>query len=134
MGISRRGFIAGLGALIAAPAIVRASSLMPVKALPAGSSCLSLYAELCDVTRKAFVPRLFIQLYAASPALAYLTGQFDSADLARPALPENPPLSLLARDKREALLRSPRQHLTGSRYSRLIDQQPIAAHDSFAIA
>lgn len=31
--IGRRGFLTGLGALIAAPAIVRASSLMPVKAL-----------------------------------------------------------------------------------------------------
>jgi hypothetical protein len=29
---SRRGFLAGIGALFAAPAIVRASSLMPVKA------------------------------------------------------------------------------------------------------
>jgi hypothetical protein len=29
---SRRGFLVGLGAVIAAPAIVRASSLMPVKA------------------------------------------------------------------------------------------------------
>lgn len=32
MMLSRRGLIAGLGALLAAPAIVRASSLMPVKA------------------------------------------------------------------------------------------------------
>lgn len=32
--ISRRKLIGGLGLLIAAPAIVRASSLMPVKALP----------------------------------------------------------------------------------------------------
>jgi hypothetical protein len=31
--IQRRNFIAGLGALIAAPAIVRAASLMPVRAL-----------------------------------------------------------------------------------------------------
>lgn len=30
---TRRGFLAGLGALLAAPAIVRASSLMPVKML-----------------------------------------------------------------------------------------------------
>ena len=31
---SRRGFLAGLGALIAAPAIVHAQSLMPIKPLP----------------------------------------------------------------------------------------------------
>lgn len=33
--IGRRGFIAGLAAAFAAPAIVRASSLMPVKKMPA---------------------------------------------------------------------------------------------------
>lgn len=32
--IDRRTLLTGLGALIAAPAIVRASSLMPIKALP----------------------------------------------------------------------------------------------------
>jgi len=32
---TRRGFLIGLGALLAAPAIVRATSIMPVKALPA---------------------------------------------------------------------------------------------------
>lgn len=31
---SRRGFLAGLGALIAAPAIVKATSIMPVKVYP----------------------------------------------------------------------------------------------------
>ena len=33
MQLSRRGFIGGLGALIAAPAIVRAASLMPVRGI-----------------------------------------------------------------------------------------------------
>lgn len=32
--ISRRGLIGGLASLLAAPAIVKASSLMPVRALP----------------------------------------------------------------------------------------------------
>lgn len=32
--IGRRGLLRGLGALLAAPAIVRASSLMPVRSLP----------------------------------------------------------------------------------------------------
>lgn len=32
--IRRRGFIAGLGALLAAPAVVRAGSLMPVRRVP----------------------------------------------------------------------------------------------------
>ena len=34
MTITRRGLITGLATFLAAPAIVRASSLMPVKALP----------------------------------------------------------------------------------------------------
>lgn len=34
---SRRGFIRGLGLLLAAPAIIRVSSLMPVKVLPSES-------------------------------------------------------------------------------------------------
>lgn len=32
--LTRRGLITGLASLLAAPAVVRASSLMPVKALP----------------------------------------------------------------------------------------------------
>ncbi len=35
--LSRRGLIAGVGALLASPAIVRASSIMPVKAWAAAS-------------------------------------------------------------------------------------------------
>lgn len=37
MVITRRGLITGLASLLAAPAIVRASSLMPVKMLPTGA-------------------------------------------------------------------------------------------------
>lgn len=33
--ISRRGLVSGLAALVAAPAIVKAASLMPVRTLPA---------------------------------------------------------------------------------------------------
>lgn len=34
--MNRRGFLFGIGSLLAAPAIVRAGSLMPVKTLPGG--------------------------------------------------------------------------------------------------
>lgn len=67
---------------VAAPAIVRAASIMPVKAIdvaefewspfytayPVGS----LYGELTEMTRAAFVPRLFQQIYFASPILQAL--------------------------------------------------------------
>src|SRR5215469_2794147 len=39
-------------------------------AVPTGS----LYNELTAVTRRAFVPRLFVQIYFASPTLFYLLG------------------------------------------------------------
>lgn len=34
----------------------------------------SLYSELTSVTRRAFVPRLFVQIYFATPTLFYLIG------------------------------------------------------------
>lgn len=86
---SRRGFIAGLGALfVAAPAIVRAASIMPVKAISfedllrermdeayritRDSISENLYGSLTNVTRAAFVPRLFVQTWFASPLLEAL--------------------------------------------------------------
>lgn len=86
---SRRGFIAGLGALfVAAPAIVRAASIMPVKSLSIDDLLAqriafaeaemarhinsNLYGELTRITRAAFVPRLFQQIYFASPILQAL--------------------------------------------------------------
>lgn len=72
---SRRGFLTGLISFVAAPAIVRASSLMPVKALPLELTHeetvallrQDLYSELSAVTRKAFIPRLFAQVYKGAP-------------------------------------------------------------------
>ena len=46
---------------------------MPISgggAVPTGS----LYTELSSVTRRAFVPKLFVQLYFASPTLFYMLG------------------------------------------------------------
>lgn len=39
----------------------------------------SLYTELTAVTRRAFVPRLFVQIYFASPTLFYLWGNAQRA-------------------------------------------------------
>jgi hypothetical protein len=64
--LHRRGFLTGVFSAFAAPAIVRVESIMPVKAMP-------LYEELTAITRKVFVPRLFIQLYHESPELNLLT-------------------------------------------------------------
>lgn len=48
---TRRTLITGLVSLVAAPAIVRISSLMPVKAYPV------------DVVRRTYRPRFFLPLY-----------------------------------------------------------------------
>lgn len=49
---SRRSFISGIGAIIAAPAIVRASSLMPIKALDDGTWRHKSQAEImADIER-----------------------------------------------------------------------------------
>jgi hypothetical protein len=42
--LARRGFLFGLGALLAAPAIVRAESLMPVRAIVRASTFPTLMA------------------------------------------------------------------------------------------
>lgn len=84
---SRRSFITGLAALIAAPAVVRYASLMPVKAMPSvedlnallrarleeccritrENMANSLYGNLTDMTRAAFVPSLQVQVYDRWP-------------------------------------------------------------------
>lgn len=74
--MNRRGFLSGFGALIAAPAIVHAGNLMPIKAVtwadPVAWAGGLDYAELAGVTRKALVPRLFVQIYAESPVIRAL--------------------------------------------------------------
>ncbi len=54
--ITRRGLLGGFGALLAAPAIVRVASLMPVKSWPSG-------LVLCD--GRMLPKRLYRELYAA---------------------------------------------------------------------
>ncbi len=75
--MNRRGFLTGLVSALAAPAIVRASSLMPVRVMPdtdwldaayamtRDQMTKNLYGDLIDTTRKAIVPRLFVQLRTA---------------------------------------------------------------------
>lgn len=75
---SRRGFLAGLGAvLITAPAIVRASSIMPVRQmliLGPGDRMpyLASPMDIAAVTRRAFMPRIYVQIYEQSPDFRHL--------------------------------------------------------------
>ena len=83
--LTRRGFICGLTGVLAAPAIVRATSLMPVvpfeRWLP-GPTITGRFvgydgtfdyvgSELSEITRKAFIP-LIVQQYREDPLLAWL--------------------------------------------------------------
>lgn len=82
--LNRRSFLTGLTSLIAAPAIVRVASIMPVKAMPSAEEAYAalakgmsnnLYGNLIDSTRAAFVPRLFVEIYRADPLLAWIAKQ-----------------------------------------------------------
>lgn len=48
---------------------------MPIAGQGAVPAAGGLYTELTAVTRRAFVPRLFVQIYYATPTLFYLLGQ-----------------------------------------------------------
>jgi len=52
---------------------------MPLPGLGVSPAAGALYNELTAVTRRAFVPRLFVQIYFASPTLFYLTGNAQRA-------------------------------------------------------
>ncbi len=82
MTISRRSLIASLICLVAAPAIVRAGSLMPVKSFDPETLEFvpmhpGLYSDPVAVTRKAFIPRLFVQLRYAGPDVPLLYSGFE---------------------------------------------------------
>lgn len=78
--LPRRKFLAGLAGIIAAPAIVRAASLMPVRAydemefsgffsrIPVDQMPdMALYQQLMEITRRAFVPRIWLSIQETSP-------------------------------------------------------------------
>ena len=52
---------------------------MPLPGIGVAPSAGSLYNELAAVTRRAFVPRLFVQIYYGSPTLFYMTGNAQRA-------------------------------------------------------
>lgn len=52
---------------------------MPLPGIGVAPAAGSLYNELSAVTRRAFVPRLFVQIYFGSPTLFYMTGNAQRA-------------------------------------------------------
>lgn len=70
--LSRRSFFSGLGAAIAAPAIVRAASLMPVRAMPPG------LVTAFDFLTVAMVKATMERMRASSIAM-YADGEWSKA-------------------------------------------------------
>ena len=52
---------------------------MPLPGIGVAPAAGSLYNELAAATRRAFVPRLFVQIYFGSPTLFYMTGNAQRA-------------------------------------------------------
>ncbi len=52
---------------------------MPLPGIGVAPAAGSLYSELSAVTRRAFVPKLFVQIYFGSPTLFYMTGNAQRA-------------------------------------------------------
>src|SRR5258706_12123253 len=52
---------------------------MPLPGIGVAPASGSLYTELTAATRRAFVPRLFVQIYFGSPTLFYMTGNAQRA-------------------------------------------------------
>lgn len=72
--LSRRGLIRGLGALIAAPAIVRASSLMTISLLPPQSLLAA-----SDILTAEMIRRVAEQLRATQEEWIYQTMMYGTA-------------------------------------------------------
>jgi hypothetical protein len=71
MTLRRRGFLTGLAAAFAAPAVIKtAGLLMPVKTPP------GLYAMLQQTTREAVIPRIYLDMYRQDTAFQRLLSEF----------------------------------------------------------
>ena len=84
--LPRRSFLTGLASFIAAPAIVRAASLMPVRGIVQDWRYVAHvahldYLELAAITRKAFLPGLFVQLYETAPIYPLLRSSLSSGSI-----------------------------------------------------
>ena len=85
--MDRRSFLGGLITALAMPAIVHAGNLMLVRSLEL-ELVLPLrgtdWDELVAITRRVFVPRMYVQLYASTPLVRTLE-LMDHSDLPLPA-------------------------------------------------
>ena len=74
---SRRGFITGLIALgVAAPAIVRAASIMPVKAMPVEEDLAALLDSRLDSFDGKHDPRTYVR-YSGYEAIEFDANRFE---------------------------------------------------------
>lgn len=69
---SRRRVLVGATVILAAPVLIKVAKLLPPLEAARATALNGMYAELTAITRKAFMPRVFVQIYQASPLLAAL--------------------------------------------------------------
>lgn len=75
MNASRRGFFGFLAGALAAPAVVKLGFLDPLVTTSAVVPLTppAFYSTLTAITRKAFIPKLYVQMYQDAPILSMLT-------------------------------------------------------------
>jgi hypothetical protein len=85
--LSRRSLITGLVSFVAAPAIVRVANIMPVKSmeeaeiiLGAGDRMpyLASPLDIASVVRRAFVPRLYVQIWKDNPMMLAIQQEIEA--------------------------------------------------------
>lgn len=64
--LARRTFLAGMASALAAPAIVRVQSIMPVKAMPTGTDLVALLQQRLDDTYTLMKQQVERTLYYSS--------------------------------------------------------------------
>ena len=75
--LRRRGFLTGLTAAFAAPAVIKtAGLLMPVKTPLIMRAPPELYAMLTQTTREAVIPRIYLDMYRQDMAFQRLLSEF----------------------------------------------------------
>ena len=69
---SRRRALGSAIACLTVPALVKVTSLLPALETARSEAVGDLYAGLTAITRRAFVPKMYVQLYEINPLLALL--------------------------------------------------------------
>ena len=80
MNASRRGFFGFLAGAVALPAVAKLDALAPIIFTEAAASPIPGFtAELMAITRKAFIPKIYVQIYQSNPMLSMMLSKAKEA-------------------------------------------------------